>query len=41
MENEFRITVKELKDIIKNQNLKNDDEIIIENGEFYTATKIH
>jgi len=34
------VTIKELKDIIKDQNLKNDDEIIIEDGEFYTAKKI-
>jgi|TARA_B100001564_G_C20138193_1_gene445370 hypothetical protein len=33
------LTIKQLKDIIKDQNLKNDDEIIIENGEFYTAKK--
>tara|TARA_S200002703_G_scaffold60767_1_gene52642 strand:- start:35 stop:157 length:123 start_codon:yes stop_codon:yes gene_type:complete len=33
------LTIKQLKDIIKDQNLKNNDEIIIENGEFYTAKK--
>ena len=35
------LTIKQLKDIIKDQNLKNDDEIIIENGEFYTSKKIN
>ena len=39
MKNDFRISVKEIKEIIISQDLKNEDEILIENGELFTAKK--